>query len=35
MPKNKIITDREEMLEAVKKDGSVLQYADTLKDDRG
>ena len=35
MPDNKIITDREEMLEAVRNDGYALQYADdTLKADR-
>ena len=35
MPDNKIITDREEMLEAVKTNGSALEYAsDTLKADR-
>ena len=35
MPDNKIITDREEMFEAVKKDGWALKYAsDTLKADR-
>jgi len=35
MPDNKIITDREEMLEAVKTNGSALQYADdSLKADR-
>ena len=35
MPDNKIITDREEMLEAVKKDGWALQYAsDSIKADR-
>ena len=35
MPDNKIITDREEMLKAVKKDGWALEYAsDTLKADR-
>ena len=28
MTDNKIITDREEILEAVKKDGRALQYAD-------
>jgi len=35
MPDNKIITDREEMLETLKYHPSQLQYAsDTLKDDR-
>ena len=35
MPNNKIITDREEMLEAVKNDGCALKYvSDTLKADR-
>ncbi len=35
MPDNKIITDREEMLEAVKSYGGALEYAsDTLKADR-
>ena len=35
MTNNKIITDREEMLEAVKIDGKALEYAsDTLKADR-
>jgi len=34
MPDNKIITDREEMLEAVRNDGNALQYADDiLRDD--
>ena len=35
MPDNKIITDREEMLEAVKNNGGALKFAsDTLKADR-
>ena len=35
MPDNYIITDREELLEAVRNDGLVLEYAsDTLKADR-
>ena len=35
MTDNKIITDREEMLAAVKNDGLALEYAsDTLKADR-
>ena len=35
MTDNKIITDREEMLEAVRNDGNALEYAsDTLKADR-
>ena len=35
MTNNEIITERKKMLEAVKKDGNALQYADdTLKADR-
>ena len=35
MTDNKIITDREEMLEAIKNDGNALQFADdSLKADR-
>ena len=35
MPDNKIITDREEMFEAVKNDGCALEYvSNSLKADR-